>query len=469
MRRRTIFGEVDEQVLPRLPFSDSLPTGGAGVLQEDGLAGTQDYRHIAVMIPRVGGEVLQEVFTEQINVYYMLGGVRGTFGGPFTAYNALYLDRFFKEYVLLDGVVSSAKVEGFGSPRLIEKYTPGSGGLFHSPAITGMSFLGVKPENGGARSIGLYGVRDLGFEPGSTSWGANFGGRTQIVDLETDFRVSTPDRIVPLADFQTPLHGALAASRERGSLFAVADVQRAVDGGGYRAVLEFDPRDTYVVNAWSSARGDFDVLGGTVVNSGGRAVHDFADPGLRATGAAFVQGHLVVSFDQAGPETRSAQYFTFNPDAVNTAADPGVRRIDAGVPPSTALAELSNLTKALPARRTLAPPGGPIDTVSINELFSRIAYSQQALDSGVVRHIFEKHFQETAINPAGCTRGNPVFDRIPEKLSQFVDTRKGFGRVAYELRHPDGMPLTSDNACAAPNAPAPGQQSSRPTTSRRRR
>jgi hypothetical protein len=455
LRRRKLFAGEEEEVLPRLPFTGSMPSG-AGASQDDGLGGGYLYNVITTLNIRnpsdPNDDIRYETISERINLFYLFGGVRDSGAGGYLAYNTLYLDYHYREVALINGVVVGRKDTYLGAPRLIEKYTPGGLDLPSAtqPAITGAAFLGGRPFYPGSRSIGLYGVQDMGVGPGGS----------QIVDLRTDYNWRTADMASPIMDFRVPLQGALAASRERGSLFTVAELPATDSSPLARAILEFDPRNNYLMNSWSTIANDLAILSEQVVNGAGQAVHAFGDPGYRAKGAAFVQGNLVVAFDRdptRDAETADAgpQYFTFDPAAANTASDPGIVRVDTGVPGSTALTELVNESLALPAMRTLRAPGGPIDTSSINVLFSRLAYSQQSLDSGVVRRVFEHHFQQTAINPSGCTSGNPVFDQIPSKLAQFVDTQSGFGRVAHELRNPGGTPLTSDYACAAPDAPAP--------------
>jgi len=455
LRLRRLLELTDEEVSSSLPYVPTIGSGGAGPRQDDGLAGWF-YSYTDSDRGESGGKT--ETYYELTTLYYSFGGVQLESGGGYQAFNSLYADFKLYERVMEGEEVLSENTHDFGSPVLLEKYTPGSPSTpsIGSPALVGLAYANILPKESGKDSIGLFGVLDQGMDQNFARGGLSFNGRSQIVDVQTDFNSNTSNDLVTVMDFQVTLHGALAAANERGSLFTVAEIPRVGESGGtYRAVMEFDPRNNYIKNAWSTANSDLAIKDGTTVNANGASVYGFGLAEARAKGAAFADGHLVVAMETGGEPIRgnqvvtTPQYFTFNVDATNTANDPRLRQIDAGAGTTTALSELTDISRLAPVPQQLSMPNGPVDNLSVNHHFAKIAYSQQALDSGVVRNIFQKHFQETAIRPCGCTSGNAVFDSIPSKLGQFVNMSEGFGRAVYELRNPNGVALTSDNDCAA--------------------
>lgn len=416
-------------------------------------------------------------------VFYAFGGVQDANpegNGLYEAYNQLYSTyrTLYPEYDL----------RGYYEFELLEDYTPSpiNQPNYGSPALTGLTYLPAfallpREARGSSDSIGLYGVLSPGFTRMSFD---RFNPGSELVDVQTDFDINTPNSLVGFANFGVPLEGALAASTERGSLFTVANIPetflyedregktRGFDAIYSRAILEFDPRNLYLANAWGSPHPS-DVRGGDNDNALSIRSGTYVDPNLESyyyydlnnyfapvKGAAFVQGHLVVTaqayilnylnddFARGNGASFTDQTFYFNPDAAGTDLDPHITDVHKEYGIKSALSEATNSFAALPQPRALTPDTmtkGELNLAGVNELFARVAYSQQALDSGVARRIFENHFLATSVDAVNCTKTGVFNIDLPNRLNDNVDRQNGFGRTAYQLREN----LDAEHACSA--------------------
>lgn len=446
LRIRRLADSVENN-LSFLPGAQSGGVFGGGRLQDDGLAALA-FESNPVARGESGGSF------EALFIFYGFGGIDSGESGGYFAFNQLYAQSF-------------ASGGSGGGWQYIEKYTPGPEGspVFGGAALTGLAFLPtqvVLPRDARGTMQApvsglLWGITSLGFDRLGNNF---FASGSQVVDVQFDFNIGTPNDLVPQADFMVPLEGALAASAERGSLFMVANLpdlgllSGTTARGGFafeRAIIEFDPRANYIKNGWW--QGDLAHAAGTVIDpsfaSGGHSVFTLGQYAFPVKGAAFVGGRLILTAQAPASGAFINQYFTFDPDAAGTAADPHVKRIEASPGIKTALAEAINAAVALPAMPMLTPDSltaGEMRLAAVNELFSTIAYSQAALDSGVARRVFEKHFLETSLDPAMCRESMLFTADVPVRLSANVDRQNGFGRTAFQLR--EG--LTTAHSCATP-------------------
>lgn len=250
----------------------------------------------------------------------------------------------------------------------------------------------------------------------------------------------------------------LASSDLRGSLFAVGlyspgDPLRpgAGDGvggggrGGERgniygnlAMWEIDPRNKYVKNTWWGDASDFNISAGTVQGPGYSTT---TFPTIGHIGDAATVGRYVVisadvSFTPPGGAFNSF-YITVNPDAVG-ANSPFVVRLDSGNGEDIrALAGVAETAPITAPSVTLVDPGaGGIDNTSINSLFAQTSYSTRALQSGLIRAIYESHFLATANNAAACQADTVFTTQLPIALTNRAGQTNGIGRVTFDLRNP---------------------------------
>ena len=402
--------------LPRVAFpNDQTPFVGAGVAAHQQADGS-------------------------VELFYLFGGLGGTNDGEVTtlAYNELY------RAVVTPGSPTS------GDFQFVNKFvpfTPQSGGKL----MTSLAYF-----DDGSAGGNLYTTITPPFQSSTT---------------DTFFHLArlnpATGTVTPIMDFTLALEGAMAAAPDRGSLFLFGGFNEATvpdnsDRGDSQTpvfssgpfgiivaggIMEFDPRPNalYLKTVIRDATGQLNVTPDTVLGPGVPA-NPLALV-TRVNGMSYVDGKLQVAVDtlDTGGNTGS-RLVTINPSATGAAGNPIVTNVDLLPAGISGLGEISIGTAAPSV--TLANPAGGIDTTSINALFARMAYSQQALDSGLVTAAFVNHFLATSQDPAGCAQSN-LLAMLPARLQAHVDQTSGIGRTAFDLR----SGLTTNHPCA----PARGQ------------
>lgn len=217
----------------------------------------------------------------------------------------------------------------------------------------------------------------------------------------------------PTQDVNTGLAGAPT----RGSLFVGVGLFDTATGNGspmtsnfialngQAALLELDPRNQFVKNAFQSSNGDFaprtgaGVTSPTVVVGGTFANLAQVD---QVRGMAYVGNKLLLS----GTTTMGQPVLiTYNPDANNTTAARLERVEFLSSPPSgPAFGELASEPVGITpgSITTLGSPTVAITSVDINPVFRQMAYSTQAAQSGVIRNLVAEHVIARASSPMGC-------------------------------------------------------------------
>jgi hypothetical protein len=259
--------------------------------------------------------------------------------------------------------------------------------------------------------------------------------------------------VTPIMDFTMALEGAMASAPDRGSLFLVGGFNEATvpnqDGGRGNpqvpfssgpfgiivggGILEFDPRPNalYLKTVIRDVSGQLDVSPDTVLGPGVPA--NALDLVTRVNGMSYVDGKLQVALDTIDTAGNTgSRLVTVNPSATGASGDPFVTNVDLLSPGVIGLSEVSIGTAAPSV--ALANPAGGIDTTTINALFARMAYSQQALDSGLVTAAFVNHFLATSQDPSGCAQSN-LLAMLPASLQSHVNQTSGVGRTAFDLRN----------------------------------
>lgn len=432
-------------------------SGGAygGVFREDGLTA----------IGAIHEGDLRSGNYFQLDTFYVYGGYEEqSDSGEFYTFNELYFESF-ADY----GTNQTARGDDWS---LIEKYIgsaiPGDY-EYGEPVLAGLATVGtIRADSMNPSSIGLFGVLNNDFDRYYPFFD---NGSSQIVDVQTDFNIATPNNLVTLMDFQVPLEGAIAGATERGSLFVVANIAetftfdtarntRGETPPFYRAIIEFDPRANYIANAWGGQ--DLEDDTGTIIDDdlSGAILTSLTDYQSPVRGAAFTGGKLVLTtipaFDGGGAAREGApvpQLVYFDPEADGDEDEPHVARIEAAGDFLSALGEANNIVASVPPPPALLQDThtDPMNLANVNEYFSKVAYSQQALNSGVVKRIFEKHFLETALDANQCRQSMLFTTNLPGELQANVGYQNGFGRTAYNLR----APLDQSHPCATENNPAP--------------
>jgi hypothetical protein len=263
-------------------------------------------------------------------------------------------------------------------------------------------------------------IRGLGAVGSDLFAAGRLGSRDNIyqVDLKN---LSLTEVMAPGLQFE----GTLGGVNERGTLIAFA-----VDPGGAigaslldrGAIIEMDPRNNYLVSAHSAVNSSLGNIGSVSNPSGLNLMQVQTITGLSAD-ANSVTLSAVVGSDMG--QLALLRYETIN----GTPRLAEVRVAPDGF--TTGLA--SETTATPPAPMILREPSGPIDMVAINTRFAMMAYSQQALGSGVVERALRTEILKGAGNPEACMHSGAL-TALPAILARHVDERAGIGQTVHEFR-----------------------------------
>lgn len=92
--------------------------------------------------------------------------------------------------------------------------------------------------------------------------------------------------------------GGLTGANSRGSMFAAARFNQT-DGAQGLVLLEIDPRNNYIINAWSAIEGDFTTSTSTHITPTGATLPG----GFQASGVSFAGGTVILSGTAGGQPT----------------------------------------------------------------------------------------------------------------------------------------------------------------------
>lgn len=234
----------------------------------------------------------------------------------------------------------------------------------------------------------------------------------------------------------TPLLGtsletcAIGASHERNTVFVPATA------AGF-SIVEFDPRNNVMVDAFSSGAGQLAVTGGTNNTAG---LTDFTQV-TQVTAIAYNQGLITVS----GRTSSGPVQFTINTFGDNSAQGPIVPRItpvsgtgqfgfgsQLGITPQPRNDNITN-----PA----LPPGG-LDMRGLTMEFAAMAYTQRAFDSGVPTAMIRAAIAGAARDIDGCINSSELNGNLPSVVQSNIGFRSGVGRSVTTFRAglPPGHP-----------------------------
>ncbi len=182
--------------------------------------------------------------------------------------------------------------------------------------------------------------------------------------------------------------GGLTGANSRGTMFATAQFHLSSGAVPGMVLLEIDPRNNYIANAWSVADGDF------ASSSGGAGI----DSGFVPTGLAFVNGQVVVTGTSAG----TAETFTVRPSASgrNTQMVTSARYGPDAAAANALAGEggfngSSSFPLAAADRKNTAIPG-------IDPLWLSTSYSRNVASSQTFRRMMRDSVLSVASNPAEC-------------------------------------------------------------------
>lgn len=249
-------------------------------------------------------------------------------------------------------------------------------------------------------------------------------GRAGGVDSIYQVNLST----LSLSEVMVPgltLEGTLGGLNERGALLAFARDPGAFPGSSLLnsgAILEMDPRNNYLVAAHSALNSPLGPTTSTSNPAGLNLSQIQSITGLSADSDSITLSAIVGS---GVGQMALLRYENIQ----GTPRLSEVRLAPDGF--TTGLA--SETTTPPPEPLKLREPTGPIDMVGINARFAMMAYSQQALNSGVVERALRTEILKGAGNPDACAASGAL-NALPAILARHVDQQAGVGQTVAEFR-----------------------------------
>lgn len=367
----------------------------------------------------------------------------------------------------LVGNVSGASNSGRGTGAAIV-YPPNQGGLFGT-------LIRLESGQGSAELLALdLNHPDTGFQSlGSVN---SFAGRltglgalgSQLYAVQ-DLGPTTPDLIarivsdgkggfdvLPAMNLGIQLEDSLSGVTPAGVLLAPGrlptgtGLSNGTPGvlGPNGVIFEVDPRNNYLSGAVSDFTDSFapgpntDVEPGLVINSVPRITGTSIVTDLSGTPILIVTTNATVN---GQPNTTLINIFTVGADGNTRLAV--VRRSTFRI---EGLAGESRGTVPAPTTLSAAPSAGLIDG-SLDSLFAAMAFSTDAVASGVVERLIANQIIQTARDPSGCAASAELHMNLSAAISNHIDQRSGTGATVYDFR--SGLPL--NHPCLAPG-PGPG-------------
>jgi len=285
---------------------------------------------------------------------------------------------------------------------------------------------------GGDILSGLGAVGDRVFAGRIGSTGAS------IVEINSPF--SAPTLGPTSIDFPGLGFGgavAIGSAPARGTLFASATIN------GLVAIVELDPRNNYLADAYSAFGGQLAIDPNTV---NAAALPSFNSVNL-VSSIAYNNGLLTVAGTRS--DTMGPVVFTVDTAGTNGTSRPIVGSTRLNNPAGGATGPIGAATTL--SSRPLAPlnlndPGGAIDMRGLSVQFADLAYSQRALNSGAVNAIARAAILNSASDPAGCASSPEIVNNLGPALQNRVAQRAGFGRAITDFRNS----LTGGHPCLPP-------------------
>ncbi|TVQ60471.1 MAG: hypothetical protein EA379_08060 [Phycisphaerales bacterium] len=373
--------------------------------------------------------------------YYLEGGETGLFGRQI---NALYMLDPDSEIGVSGGTWFQV-AEFLGLPDEIRQGGTDRGEFDFGPVLSGLGFVGEK----------MYSTLYEYFEPFAPD------PRGKIIDFNyhpsSIVRLDPKDgtmhtlAVVPDVRFET-----LTGANDRGSLFAFG-VHQGEGGDRTRidssfafidlTMIEIDPRNSYIKNTWWGANGDFTPNAGTFTPDGFDVENNTVV--TRVWDAGYTNGGIVVQIlgsaenGRGGPLPNDNLLVNINPNATGFINNPRIVMINE-LQPATfrgyggyvlpGIAGDREGTGATPQPFKLNDPrDGMVDIYSINAVFATLAYSPEALTSGLIQTVFTDEFVRGADKPAQCATAK-ILQNVPAALFTNANTVNGVGRASLQLR-----------------------------------
>ncbi|MCE2966584.1 MAG: FecR domain-containing protein [Phycisphaerales bacterium] len=196
-----------------------------------------------------------------------------------------------------------------------------------------------------------------------------------------------------------------------------------VQTGTSPILLQVDPRNNFIENAWTASNGLTPQSG-----TQGNGAFSFSDL-QQVTSMSFAGGTLVIRGVTGANEPVTIQY---NPAASNTASDPRVVRVNEGGNFAFNDWQQGSIGAGnVPSARELLPPTGAIST-ALDPTFAAMGYSTQARLSGAVEMLLRQQVLAVASDPARCLESGAL-QNLGSILPGYDFQQAGMGQAAQQF------------------------------------
>ncbi|MGD9689369.1 MAG: hypothetical protein AB7K52_07830 [Phycisphaerales bacterium] len=264
----------------------------------------------------------------------------------------------------------------------------------------------------------------------------------------------------PVMDLGVQFEGDFAGVTGAGTL-VVAGRLPSINGfsngtpgilGDDAVIFTVDPRVNYLRGAVSDLTADFEILDSTIVEAG--LAIDSID---QVTGIALVSspaGDPILVVTTRATVNGVPGVTLFN---VFRIQDDGQTRLSSVGRSAFTINALASETGGSPPGQpdlAIAPSPSEIDD-SAGELFAELAYSQAAVDSGVVERLIANQIVQTAMDPTGCAASMELATQLAAAISAHIDQRFGAGAAMFDFR----LGLPPAHPCLLPGTGPSGSSS----------
>lgn len=226
--------------------------------------------------------------------------------------------------------------------------------------------------------------------------------------------------------------GGLTGANSRGTMFVTAQFNLSTGAVPGMVLLEVDPRNNYIANAWSVADGDF------AAASGGAGIGNSFVP----TGLAFVDGQVVVTGASAGEQAT----FTVRPSESGRGLQPvTTARYGPDAAAANGLAGeggfngSASFPLAAPDRKMTAIPG-------IDPLWLSTSYSRNVANNPTFRRMMRDSVLSVASNPADCAVSAALNTGLNNAIGDHYNQTSGVNGALSQFfgSLPPGHPCTTN-------------------------
>ncbi|MBL8762829.1 MAG: hypothetical protein JNM07_00990 [Phycisphaerae bacterium] len=281
------------------------------------------------------------------------------------------------------------------------------------------------------RPIEFTGLGALGGELLATGFARGASGPREFRDGIIDLGTRSSPVAQPIMDLRLATGFGAASVNELGAFSIITAGSRTARGRGSFSLIETDPRARLIITAFRGDRGDFEPTADTTFDPPGFDINSITEfTSLARVGDVY----LIAARALAADGSVTNVLIEYASGATNGNGDPRVRRVAVNPDPGFVARSIAAQRRADPiAVPVISDPPGPVDTETISPLFAQLAYTQSALDSGLIEALLRQHVVETSADPAAAA-ASPAMASLSSLLGSHVNQTSGIGRATADFR-----------------------------------